>query len=149
VANYSIELRRTASTTASVGTVTADATRPRRGKLYYLSAGSEATPADNAFLWRVRRVTAAGTSTAVTPTAQDPADAATETDAGENHSVEPTYTSNSEMIVLPLNQKATVQWQQPPGREIVWPATASNGLGIDTPTATAVAVAAMLYFTEQ
>ena len=149
MANFSVELRRTASTTASVGTITADATRPRRGKLYYFSVGSEATPADNVFLWRVRRVTAAGTSTAVTPVAQDPADAATETDAGENHSAEPTYTSNSELIVFPLNQKATFQWAQPPGREIVWPATASNGIGIDTPTATAVTVAAMVYFQEQ
>jgi hypothetical protein len=148
VAAYSVELRRTASTTASVGTITADATRPRRNKLYSLLVGSEATPADNAFLWRLRRVTAAGTSTAVTPQPLDPADAATETDAGENHSVEPTYTSNSELLVIPLNQKATFRWFDPQ-RPFTAPATASNGFGLDTPTATAVAVAAMAHFEEQ
>jgi hypothetical protein len=149
VANYAAELRRTASATASVGSVVADATRPRRGKLYELVFGSEATPADNAFLWRVRRITAAGTSTAVTPVALDPADAATESDAGENHTVEPTYTSNSELLVIPVNQKVTYRWLAAPGRELVWPATASNGLGIDTPTASAVTIAATIHFQEQ
>jgi hypothetical protein len=114
-------------------------------KLFYLSLGSEATPADNAFLYRVRRCTTAGTSTAVTPTALDPADAATEQDAGENHTVEPTYTANSEQLVVPLHQRATFQWTAAPGREIVTPATASNGLGIDTPTAATVVIAAMLH----
>jgi hypothetical protein len=132
-----------------VGSVVADATRPRRGKLYELVFGSEATPADNAFLWRVRRITAAGTSTAVTPVALDPADAATESDAGENHTVEPTYTSNSELLVIPVNQKVTYRWLAAPGRELVWPATASNGLGIDTPTASAVTIAATIHFQEQ
>ncbi len=149
MANYAAELRRTASATASVGSVVADATRPRRGKLYELVFGSEATPADNAFLWRVRRITAAGTSTAVTPVALDPADAATESDAGENHTVEPTYTSNSELLVIPVNQKVTYRWLAAPGRELVWPATASNGLGIDTPTASAVTIAATIHFQEQ
>lgn len=150
MANYAVELRRTASTSASVGSIVADATRPRRGMLYQLIVGSEATPADNAFLWRLRRITAAGTSTAVTPVAINPADAATESDAGENHSAEPTYTANTEMLVIPLNQKATFTWvATAPGREIVWPATASNGIGIDTPTASAVTIAAMAHWQEQ
>jgi hypothetical protein len=149
MSSFAVELRRTASTTASVGSITADATRPRRGKLHDLVVGSEATPADNAFLWRVRRCTAAGTSTAVTPVALDPADAATETDAGENHTVEPTYTANSELLLIPLNQKATFRWAAAPGKELVWPATASNGIGVETPTASAVTVAAMAYFEEQ
>jgi hypothetical protein len=149
MARYAVELRRTASTTASLGSVTADATRPRRIKLYYVSFGSEATPADNAFLYRVRRCTAAGTSTAVTPTALDPADAATEQDAGENHTVEPTYTSGSEQLVVPLHQRATFQWTAGQGREIVIPATAANGLGVETPTSSAVTIAAMLHLEEQ
>jgi hypothetical protein len=149
MASYSVELRRTASTTASVGTITADATRPRRGKLYELILGAEAAPADNAFLYRLRRVTAAGTSTAVTPTANDPADAATETDAGENHTVEPTYTANSEQLVIALNQKATFRWYVSKEDGIIWPATAANGLGLDTPTATAVTIAATARFQEQ
>lgn len=146
MARYAVELRRTASTSQSLGTVTADATRPRRGELYYLSVGSEATPADNAFLGRVRRVTAAGTSTAVTPVAIDFGGPTCEQDAGENHTAEPTYTANSELLVFPFNQKATFQWSQPPNRGLVWPGTGANGLGIDTPTASAVVIAAMLHF---
>lgn len=149
MAKYAIELTRTASASASLGSYTADATRPRRIRLYYLSIGSEATPAENAFHLRARRCTAAGTSTAVTPVPLDPADAATELDAGENHSVEPTYTSNSEMLSKPFNQRATVQWYAPPGGEIVTPATASNGLGFETPTAgAAVSLRAMLHIDE-
>lgn len=149
MANYVVSMNRTASTSASVGSITADSTRPRRGKLYDLIVGSDATPASNAFAWRVRRCTAAGTSTAVTPNPTNPADAATETDAGENHTVEPTYTANSEMLVLPLHQNATFRWQVAPGREIIWPATAANGIGIETPVSSAVAVIATAYFEEQ
>lgn len=149
MAVYAAELRRTASTTASLGSVTADATRPRRGKLVELVVGSEATPADNPFLYRVRRCTAAGTSTAVTPQALDPANSATETDVGENHTAEPTYTANSELLVIPLHQRATFRWSSVPGREPVWPATAANGIGIETPVAAAVVIAATLHFEEQ
>jgi len=115
-------------------------------KLYYLLVGSEATPADNPFLWRVRRCTAAGTSTAVVPTILDPGDLVTEQDAGENHTVEPTYTSNTECLVIPLHQRATFQWNAAPGREIVTPATASNGVGLETPVGATVVVAASLQF---
>ena len=60
MANYAVQANRTASTTASLGTVGADATRPRRGKFYDLIFGSEASPADNAFLYIVQRCTALG-----------------------------------------------------------------------------------------
>lgn len=149
MANYAVEMRRTASSSASVGSITADSTRPRRGKLYDLTFGSEATPAANAFLWRLRRCTAAGTSTAVVPVPLDVADALTETDAGENHTVEPTYVSASELLVVPLHQTATFRWQVIPGREIVWPATAAAGVGLETPTSSAVVVAAVAYFSEE
>lgn len=149
MAKHAIELTRTASAAASLGGFSADATRPRRIRLYYLSIGSEATPAENAFHLRVRRFTAAGTSTAVTPQPLDPADVATELDAGENHSAEPTYTANTEMLSKPFNQRATVQWYAPAGGEIVVPATASNGLGFETPTAgAAVSIRAMLHVDE-
>lgn len=147
---FAVELTRTASSSQSLGSLVADATRPRRLKLVYLSIGSEATPAENAFHLRARRITAAGTSTAVTPVAMDPADAATEFDAGENHSVEPTYTANTELLSKPFNQRATVQWYSHPEAPILVPATASNGIGIDTPTAgAAVSIRAMAHVVEQ
>ena len=149
MAKYAIELNRTASATASLGSVTADATRPRRGKLYDVIFGSEATPADNAFRYIVQRITAAGTSTAVTPQALDPADAATEMDSGENHTIEPTYTANAILLAVGLNQRATFRWVASPGGELVFPSTASNGLGVQTPTSSAVAITATLHVDEQ
>jgi hypothetical protein len=149
MAKYAVECNRTASTTLSVGTVTADGTRPRRGKLFDLMFGSEATPADNVFLWQVQRCTAAGTSTGVTPFPLDPADAATEADAGENHTVDATVTANAILLSIPLNQRASYRWVAAPGGELVYPATAANGLAVRTPTATAVAVSATVHFEEQ
>lgn len=149
MAAYAVELNRTASTTASVGSVVADATRPRRSKVYDLIFGSEGTPADNAFQWVVQRCTAAGTSTSVTPQPLDPADAATETDAGENHTIEPTYTAGAVLLSISINQRATFRWVASPGGELVYPATASNGVGIKTPTSSAVAVTATVHFLEQ
>jgi hypothetical protein len=127
-------MNRTASTSASLGSWGADATRPRRLKFYDITFGSEATPADAAILWVAQRCTALGTVTAVTPKPLDPADAATESDAGENATAEPTYTSGEVMLSIALNQRASFRWVAAPGGEIVTPATASNGLGLKTPT---------------
>jgi len=149
MARYAIDFHRTASTTASLGTATADATRPRRAKWFDLIVGSEASPADNAFLYVLQRCTAAGTSTSVTPSSLDPADAATESDAGENHTIEPTYTATLILLEIPLNQRATFRWVAAPGSELTVPATASNGIGIATPTSSAVAITAHLLLEEQ
>lgn len=148
MACLSIPLQRTASTTASLGSITADATRPRRFRLYDLVLGSEASPADNAFLYVLQRCTAAGTSTGVTPRNLDPADATTELDAGQNHTVEPTYTAGATLLDVALNQRATFRWVASPGGELVFPATASNGMGIQTPTASAVTITATAFVNE-
>lgn len=149
MANYAIQMNRTADGTLPVGSIGADATRPRRGKLYDLLVGSEASPADNAFLYTVQRVTALGTSTAVTPQPLDPGDAATEADAGENHTVNATATANAILLAIPVNQRATFRWVAAPGGELVYPATASNGLAIYTPTSSAVAITAEAHVSEQ
>jgi hypothetical protein len=131
---FSCDFQRTASTTATLGSMTADATRPRRLRVYDAILGSEATPADAAILWTFRRCTAAGTSTGVTPQNLDPASATTEYDAGENHTIEPTYTAGAILLNIALNQRATFRWVAAPGGELVMPATASNGFGIETDT---------------
>lgn len=147
---FAVEMNRTASATLSIGSVVADATRPRRGLLYFLSFGSEATPGDGVFSLQVGRITAAGTSTPVTPAMINPADAATEADAGESHTVEATYTAGQTLLSIPCNQRTTVMWTARPGSELVYPATASNGLGIRTPTAGAlVYVTATAHVEEQ
>ena len=91
---------------------------------------------------------ALGTSTAVTPIPLDPADAATESDAGENHTIEPTYTAGSILLAVGLNQRATFRWVASPGGELVYPATASNGLGVQTPTMSAVAITSTVHYVE-
>lgn len=150
MAAYSVEMNRTASATLSVGNIIADATRPRRGKIFDLTFGSEATPADVANLWQIQRCTTAGTSTAVTPQALDPADAATESDAGENHTIDPTLTANAILLSEAVNQRATFRWQAVPGKELVYPATASNGLAVRTPTVGSTgAITARVHYDEQ
>lgn len=150
MAKYSVEMNRAASATLSVGTITADATTPRRQKIYDLTMGSEATPADFAFLWQVQRCTTAGTNTPVTPQALDPSDALALADAGENHTVDPTLTANAILLAIALNQRATFRWVASPGGELVIPATASNGVALRTPTAGGTpAITATVHFEEQ
>jgi hypothetical protein len=150
MAKYSAQFNRAASAAAAVGTITADATTPRRQKIYDLLVGSEAVPADFAFLWTLDRCTTAGTSTAVTPTKLDPGDAVALADAGENHTAEPTFTAGEVLLSIPLNQRATIRWVAPPGGELVIPAVASNGIGIRTPVAgAAAAITATAHFEEQ
>jgi hypothetical protein len=146
--NLGMKFRRTASTTLSLGSLQADATRPRRLEWYYVSLGSEAAAADNPFLYILQRFTAPGTFTAITLQPLDPADAATESDAGENHTVDATYTANLILAEWPLNQRATFQWHAPEKGRFITPATANNGLGISTPTSSAVAITGTLHANE-
>lgn len=149
MARYAVELNRTASTSLSLGVITADGTRPRRGKFYDLIFGQDGTPGDAAFKYVIQRCTAAGTSTSVTPRPLDPADAATESDAGEEHTVEPTYTSGVVLLSIAMNGRASFRWQQDPAYGLVYPATASNGLGIQTPVADTIAITATVHYEEQ
>ena len=126
--NYSIAGdQNAAAATTLIGVTGAATIRPR---LYYLTIGASATPADQANNMQVLRSTAAGTSTAVTPQAIDPGDPAALASAGSNHTLEPTYTAGSIMLSFSFNSRANFQWYANPGKEIVVPATAANGLGL-------------------
>jgi hypothetical protein len=149
MAGYAVPMKRTASTSLAVGNIIADATRPRRYKLFDLMAGYDGTPADAAAELSVQRCTTAGTATAVTPRPLDPADAATEMDANENHTVDPTITANSSLLALAFNQRASIRWVASPGKELVVPATASNGLVFKTPTTPTVAITVTAHVEEQ
>jgi hypothetical protein len=109
-----------------LGITSTTAVRPT---IYDLLIGSAATPADNALEWYLQRYTAAGTATSVTPLALDPGDPASTTTSGENHTVEPTYTSNAILFRLALNQRASHRWIADPDGGLVCPATNSNGIG--------------------
>lgn len=150
MAKYAVLAQRTASSTLSVGVVNAAASTPNRCKIYRMEFGSEASPADNAFLWQVQRCTTAGTAgSAVTPQALDPADAASNIVAGQAYTVDPTVTANAMLLTIPLNQRATYQWQPAPGGELVIPATANNGAAVRTPTSSAVNVTITVYIDQQ
>jgi hypothetical protein len=149
MANYAVTMTRTASTTASLGTISSSATRARRTEWYDYTFGSPAAPADNAFLYVVQRFTAPGTNTSVTPQPLDPADFATESVAGQLNTVEPTYTANQILDSVPINQRATYRWWCQDTGRLVTPATASNGLGIATPTSSAVVIYAKVLYCER
>lgn len=147
--NYTGKMQRTASASASLGSLSCPASGMDRIKVYEIFFGSEGAPADVANLLQIQRTTAAGTSTSVTTGQLDPGDSAAVSLVGENHTIEPTYTSNLVVIDLPLNQKASVIWQAPPYGELVIPATASNGFGFRTPTAgSSVSITATVHWNE-
>lgn len=114
-------------TDTCLGLTSASTIRPA---VYDIIFGSSATPADNALNWLVQRYTAAGTNTAVTPQALDPGDPAALASAGEDHTAEPTYTSNAILLNISANQRSTQRWVASPGGELYSPATAANGLGV-------------------
>ncbi len=116
----------TAATTI-LGLTGSAAVRP---KIYDLMMGSDATPADNAAEYVLQRTTAAGTSTAVTPTPLDPLTSAAVATAGEAHSAEPTYTANIILLQWAQNQRATYRWVAAPGGELISAAAAAAGIAL-------------------
>ncbi len=149
--NFAASMTRTASATLSVGALTAAASNPRRYELYdYVFGSAEAAPADGNTLWQIQRCTTAGTAgSSVTPQFIDPSDTqAATTVCGQAHSADPTVTANAILLSIGLNQRATFRWVPAPGKEILIPATASNGLAFRTPTAALVTCTAQTWFNE-
>ncbi len=146
--HYAARFRRTASLTLSLGNITAPGASMRRFRIWDVMLGADAAAADNPFLFTFQRCTTTGTRTAVTPKPLDSADPASVTTAGENHTVEPTYTANELLLDIAMNQRTTMRWQVDPQDGLVVPATANNGIGIQTPVAALVAITASIRFRE-
>ena len=130
--SYSLDFLDTNTVSTTMGGIVSAATiRPR---IYDFVIGSAATPGDQAASYHLERFTTAGTSTAVVAQALDPGDPATLLAAttGENHTVEPGYTTDAIMANWTVNQRATFRWVAREGKEIVLPATAAAGIGIIT-----------------
>ena len=131
MARYSASGSQTLTTSATTAlSVTSNASTVQRNRVYELIYANQGTPADQVSIIVVQRVTAPGSATAVTPTLMDLADRAAQAVAGENHTSEPTYTSNTEVMEVPMNHRATFRWVAPPNGEIVCPATSGDGIGI-------------------
>ena len=145
---YSINGQATNTAAKTILGLTSAATvRPR---IYDFILGSDATPADMAAEYALQRYTAAGTATAVTPQLLDPGDPASLCSAGQAHTVEPTYTANALLLQVAVNQRATFRWVAAPGGEIVLPATAANGVGLQviSVSGTPVNVNSTIHFEE-
>lgn len=116
-----------AASTSILGLTSATTIRP---VLYFMTVGSAATPADQAFNFKLSRFTAAGTATAFTPLAHDPGDPAALAAAAYNHTVEPTYTAGGDLMSFSMNQQNTFKWETLPQYGLKAPATAANGIGL-------------------
>lgn len=109
-----------------------------RPEITRIILSSPATAADYVLYWLLQRFTAAGTSTGVTPNAEDPADPASLATCGSNHSGEPTYTAAATPLgTIALHQKSTLVQEFAPGRGLKAPATAANGFGMQVKHGTA------------
>ena len=126
-----------AATTSILGMTSATTIRP---SIYTIIFGSAAAPADQANNMQIKRFTAAGTSTAFTPVALDPASPASLAAAGSDHTVEPTYTAGASLLSFSVNQQNTFKWETLPEYGLVAPATAANGLGLQFVVATGTAL---------
>lgn len=130
--------------------VLADGTRPRRLKLCELNWGNTAAPADNVHSYIVHRVTGSATGTAVTPRPHDPADAATEFDAKHLITADAaSFAAGEELLRVPVNTRTSFRWVSHPGRELIGPATASNGMSFGAGTATTSTFGGSLVIEEQ
>ena len=110
-------------------TAATGATTLRRGFVYDILFGADGTPADNAMVYKVDRQTSTGTRTAVVPAPLDFGDAAGLLVAGVNTTIEPTVTAVTQLLEVPVNQRASYRWVAAPGGELVIPATNVAGLG--------------------
>ena len=112
-----------------------------RPELYEFLIGASAVAADNAFLLHWERwTTAAGTRTNFVPIALDPDEVAALATTAFDHTVEPTYTADSQLYKLPLNQRATYRWVAAPGSALKCPATATTGIGFQFQAVTAAVI---------
>lgn len=98
-----------------------------RGRVNFFTLSCSGTPADNAIYWQARTITAAGTSSALTPTKVDLASPAAQLGAQQTYTAEPTF--GVTLFAQGVHQRAYYQWQALPGREWLIPATANAGIG--------------------
>ena len=108
--------------------VTATLTRP---KIYDLTIGSDATPADQAAEFQVLRISASGsTGTALTAMGLESTSlTANANSIGGPFTVEPTFVVGP-MLSIALNQRATFRWVAAPGSELTGGPLQSSGIAL-------------------
>lgn len=116
--------------TAMSLTAATGATTLRRAKIYDISFGADGTPADNYLVYKVDRQSTVGTGTSATPTPLDAGDAAALITGNVNSTIEPTVTANTQLLEIPVNQRASYRWVAAPDGELIVPATNTTGIGV-------------------
>jgi len=106
------------------------ATTLRKCWIYDMMFGADGSPGDTVITYQADRQSTAGTGTAATPSLQETTDAASLMTVAVNHTAEPTAVSNSVLVGVPINQRASHRWVASPGGELVVPATTANGIGL-------------------
>lgn len=150
MAKWRIHGTKGAANVQSVLLINAAAASPSRIKVFDYSIGCNATPADLSFTWIVQRSTTAGTGSALTPNATDPADTlAAIAVCKDTVTADPTLTAAAFLWGVPLNQKASFRWVASPGDEIVIPATANAGIMIGLSAASTTTFGGSASFEEQ
>lgn len=125
---YSAQGVQTVTATTALTLVSTAAIRPRLIAFSVSNVGVVST--DSNFRVQLKRFTAAGTTTAVTPSARDSGDPASVFTAGSNASAEPTYTASTTQKDKGINPRGTWDWRALEQRdEVIMPATPANGLG--------------------
>lgn len=119
-----------------------------RIKVYFASWASSATADASARIY-LARTTTLGTRTSVTPKPLDFDDPASTAVAGENNTVEPSYTSGEILVDMSGHQRAGCVWYAPPDGELVIPKTANYGIGMLCSSVTsAFAMTSCIQFSE-
>jgi hypothetical protein len=125
---YRVQGTQTAAAKTALTIVATATVRPRLIAYNLSQVGTVSV--DSNFEIQIKRFTAAGTTTAVTPAAVDSGDMASTFTAGSNASAEPTYTANTTVADVAVNPRSTFRWVALEQRdEVIMPATAANGLG--------------------
>lgn len=129
--SYSLAGNYTLVASATLPVMNVIGTTAVRTKIYDVIMGSDAV-ADNAAKFTIQRSTTAGTPAGnFTAVAIDPADPVAVTTCGYAlFSAGPTLTASAFVLQWAQNQRATFRWVAAPTKELVIPATASNGLSL-------------------
>lgn len=151
MSRWGVPLTKGADNVTSIGMITAAAANMRRAAVYDLLLGCSASPADNMFIYQVRRNTDIGTATGRTPVSLDPADgvlSAGSTVCRDTFTADPTLSGLS-IFQVAMNQRASMRWVASPGGEFIVPATANNGIVLGLSAATTSAFACGANFEER
>ena len=102
----------------------------RKG-IYYFAVSAGGTMADVVCHYVLQRTTAVGTeASGVVPENLDNGAVQGGGDAGQDHSVEPTYTAATEVWENDVHVRALAQIQLQPDGHLIIPGTQNNGFGI-------------------